>query len=63
MRRLLLPPDPAYYEDDQPMLLCGLEQLSLLAVARLGSRSDATDAMRDGLNGLDHPAAARERLL
>jgi len=22
----------------------------------------ATDAMRDGLNGLDHPAAARERL-
>ncbi len=122
--------DPSAYDEEQPVLLGGLEQLSLLAVARLGPRSygvflcheirkrtgrellyasvykalkrlelrgyvvgsvlagagstgphprrffeltgvghralrislSAADAMRAGLNGLDHPAAARDRL-
>lgn len=124
------PRDPKDYDEDQPALLGGLEQLSLLAVARLGHKSygvflcheirkrtgrrllyasvykalkrlelrgyvvgsalsgggptgrqphrffeltgvgqralrsslAAADAMRAGLNGLDHPAASRCRL-
>jgi len=124
------PTDPSAYDENQPVLLGGLEQLSLLAVARLGHKSygmflcheirkrtgrrlmyasvytslkrlelrgyvvgsalsgggptghhprrffeltgtgrralrislAAADAMRAGLNGLDHPAASRDRL-